>query len=161
MTDPETPLRVVRLEFEQPDGRWTGPYCAEYMTSRGFEVRDRMIKEHKSPGHGGRRFPDSNIFAANPGVDRYVCACRSLESLQVWFGAYFKDLLAEGGSVSTYEVSPQAVAWDDGWQIVYQQRQGVLVTRTVTPLPSGSILEERFHPDKVQSRMGIGQSQTL
>lgn len=53
-------MRVYRLEFLQPDGRWTGPYCAEYMTITAFEVREEMIEKHRNSVN--HTYPDAEVL---------------------------------------------------------------------------------------------------
>lgn len=138
---------VFRLEFFQPaERRWTGPYCAEWMTPRAFEIREAMMVTHIE-GDPERPWPDSAIFLANPGVDRYVCGTSTLLGLQSWFGRWLGPLLAEGGHVGTYEVPAEAVGVRDGQQIVYQQRRAVLLDRFGTPVDR-DLLVHRIHATK-------------
>lgn len=137
-------MRAYRLEFEQPDGRWTGPYCSEYMTVAAFRVRDRMLRAHRRT----RRFPDAAIFAQNGGADRYVCATATMRGLLAWFGGFLPQLLRQGGRIAVYEVPAGAVAEDDGTQLVYQQRRGVLVRRGDASSTTTDALERRVHPSK-------------
>jgi hypothetical protein len=136
-------MKLYRLEFLQPDGRWTGPYCAEYMTAKAFELRDAMNTEHLRT----RVFPDATIFTNNPGKDRYVCASPSLQLLSQWFGSHMPGLIQEGGHIAIYEVPAAAIAWDDGLQIVYQQRRAVCVSRKGKAIDPVRLIE-RFHPTK-------------
>jgi hypothetical protein len=140
-------MKVYRLEFWQPDGRWTGPYCAEYMTEAAFAIRDRMVPHHKTSTY--HVFPDAAIFAANPGPDRYVCGATSMKLLRDWFGEYFMPFLGEGGHVGIYEVPEAAVAENDGLQVVYQQRQARLLNRRGKVMPPQHLLIEHIHPDKL------------
>src|SRR6266550_2360073 len=110
-------MKGYRLEFLQPDGRWTGPYTAEYMTPKAFELREGMLKDHKIT----RPYPYSETFANNPGKDRYVCASPSLEALKTWFGNYLNLFEDEGGHIGEYEIPEVAVTEYDEQQIVYQQ----------------------------------------
>lgn len=138
---------MYRLEFLQPDGRWCGPYCAEYMTARGFELRDLMMAEHLIDDPG-RPWPDPEIFARSPGGDRYVCGTASIPDLTWWFGHWLHPLMHEGGHLGSYEVPQAAVAVNDGAQIIYMQRQGVMHRRIGTPVDP-QLLIERFHPNKL------------
>jgi hypothetical protein len=140
-------IEIFRLEFLQPDGRWTGPYCAEYMTAGAFAIRDRMAAYHKNSDY--HAFPDAQVFANNPGKDRYVCGVDSMEKLQEWFGEYFVPFLAEGGHIGVYGVPEEAIVENDGRQIVYQQRRGQLISREGTYTTPGHLLLERIHPDKL------------
>jgi hypothetical protein len=137
-------MRVYRLEFLQPDGRWTGPYTAEYMSAKAFILRDKMMIDHKVH----RPYPPADIFAKSPGRNRYVCASLSMESLTSWFGKYLKLLEDQGGHVGIYRVPLSAIAQRDDWQVVYQQRQAICLSRSGAPLDP-ELLVERFHPDKV------------
>ncbi|HSX32224.1 MAG TPA: hypothetical protein VLF43_03105 [Candidatus Saccharimonadales bacterium] len=138
-------MRVYRLEFLQPDGRWTGPYCAEWMTPAAFEIRERMLEPHRNSEY--HAFPDEQIFIKNPGKDRYVCGSSSEALLYVWFGEYMKPFLAEGGHIGIYDVPNQAITHDDSKQIVYQQRQATLILRSGTPVET-KLLIEKIHPTK-------------
>lgn len=93
-------MKVYRLEFLQPDGRWTGPYCAEWMTPRAFEIRDAMAPDHKTSGY--HTSPDAELFACNPRENRYVCGSASMELLESWFGDYLEPFLAEAGHIGIY-----------------------------------------------------------
>lgn len=128
-------VRVYRLEFLQPDGRWTGPYCAEYMTRRAFELRVKMNKSHLTT----RPFPNEQIFADNPSVDRYVCGSGSVQALFAWFGGYLRLFLQEGGHIGVYRVPARAIVLNDGKQIVYQQRHGLLISRSGSPVESAIV----------------------
>jgi hypothetical protein len=138
-------VRAWRLEFEQPDGRWTGPYCAEWMTERAFDIRGELIAAHVE-GDVDRPWPAARIFAANPGVDRYVCATLTWSGLRDWFGRWFDPLMDEGGHIGLYELPARAVALMDGRQVVYMQRQGLLVGRF--GFPKQRPLVERIHPGR-------------
>lgn len=133
-------MKVYRLEFLQPDGRWTGPYCAEYMTPRAFELRKRMNKTHDTQ----RPWPNEAIFAANPGKDRYVCASSSMKELVRWFGGYLVHFIHEGGHVAVYEVPEGAIAQIDSQQIVYQQRQAVCLSRKGQPVALHLVVRKIF-----------------
>jgi hypothetical protein len=138
---------VYRLEFLQPDGRWTGPYCAEYMTVAAFDIRDRLIAEHTADDPR-RPWPDPQIFASNPGRDRYVCGAMSVVGLADWFGQWFEPLLCQGGHLGSYDVPEEAIAVRDGLQVIYMQRQGLLRDRLGKPvLPD--LLVCRVHPTKL------------
>lgn len=142
-------MKIYRLEFLQPDGRWTGPYCAEYMTARAFDIRAKMLRHHNtSPKH---IFPDAQIFAANPGKDRYVCGSASMPKLFGWFGAYLALFMKEGGHIAVYEVPQAAIASIDDYQIVYQQRRSVLLRRKSARNLKQIELVERIHPDKFKN----------
>lgn len=138
-------MRVYRLEFLQPDGRWTGPYCAEWMTPAAFGVRERMLEQHRTSEY--HTFPDKQIFANNPGKDRYVCGSASEELLRVWFGEYMEPFLGKGGHIGIYDIPNQAIRHDDGMQVVYQQRQAKLISRSGKPV-SSELLIEKIHPTK-------------
>jgi hypothetical protein len=140
-------MKVYRLEFEQPDGRWTGPYCAEWMTQRAFEIREELIAAHIE-GDLDRPWPPERIFADNPGTDRYVCGTSTGLALRDWFGRWFSLLVVEGGHVAIYDVPLEAVALMDGKQIVYMQRQGTLFGRYGRPAQSLQLVQ-RIHPSKV------------
>lgn len=140
-------MRIFRLEFLQPDGRWTGPYCAEYMTKGAFAIRDAMAPQHKNSAY--HSFPDPQIFAKNPGRDRYVCGTMSIKQLVAWFGEYLVPFIDEGGHVGIYEVPEAAIAENDGRQIVYQQQQARLLIRHGAFVPPRRLLVERIHPDKL------------
>lgn len=142
-------MTVHRLEFSQPDGRWTGPYCAEWMTRRAFEIREQLKAEH-GPDSPGRAWPESRIFADNPGANRYVCGSPSLTALRWWFGRWYGPLLEEGGFVSTYRVPRDAVAHRDASQVVYMQRRGLLMSRVGDHVPVEQLVE-KIHPDKISS----------
>lgn len=137
---------VYRIEFLQPDGRWTGPYVAEYMTAKAFALRDAMMKDHEIT----RPYPISATFAHNPGLDRYVCASPSLMALRAWFGAFLPLLQEQGGHIGVYEVPTVAIAEQDDQQVVYMQRQAVCLSRKGTPVNS-DLLVARFHPDKAKA----------
>jgi hypothetical protein len=121
-------MRVYRLEFPQLDGRWCGPYCAEYLTERAFVVRDHMIAAHDK-GDLHRPWPDERIFERSPGPDRYVCGTATLDKLVEWFQGYLVLLLREGGHLAVYDVPAQAIAAQDVGQVVYMQRQAQLLRR--------------------------------
>jgi len=140
-------MRVYRLEFIQPDGRWTGPYCAEYMTARAFEIREKMLKLHNvSPYH---IYPAEQIFLKNPGIDRYVCASANMSKLLAWFGGYLGLFMKEGGHIGIYEIPDDAITWNDGNQVVYRQRQATLIQRRGRFVPDQSQIVEKFHPSKI------------
>lgn len=137
--------QVWRLEFLQPDGRWTGPYCAEYLTDRAYKLRQRMCAEHRD--NAARPWPCEQVFANNPGRHRYVCGSHSFLGLLEWFESYLALFFQEQGHVSYYDVPEAAVAERDSFQVVYQQRQAVLIHRfgkqtidpaTMTPRPGGT-----------------------
>ena len=140
-------MRVFRLEFLQLDGRWTGPYSAEYMTSEAFVIRDEMLRAHRRT----RSFPNDDVFAANPGVDRYVCGSPSMKSLVRWFESYLLPLQDQGGNLGEYEVPDDAVSQIDGEQVVYQQRRSALVRRTGSSVDP-DLLICRIHPSKSSTR---------
>lgn len=144
-------MRVYRIEFLQPDGRWTGPYTAEYMTPRAFELRYAMLKDPKIT----RPYPQAEIFANNPGKDRYVCASPSMSSLKTWFGDYLELLQMEGGHRGIYDVPQKAIAECYLEQVVYQQRQATLIKRTGTPIDP-NLLQEQFHPNKFLTNQARG-----
>jgi hypothetical protein len=131
-------MQVYRLEFLQPDGRWAGPYFAEYMTEAAFTIRARMGPRHKVC----RPAPDPRIFLASPGWNGYVCGSPSMRALLGWFGRYLRALMREGGHIAVYTVPDAAVAWRDEQQIVYQQRQAVCVHRTGTPPAAPLVLRK-------------------
>jgi hypothetical protein len=133
-------MKVYRLEFLQPDGRWTGPYTAEWITPAAFKLRKAMLKNHKVT----RPYPASSIFAKNPGKDRYVCASPSMGALKAWFGRYLGLYKAEGGHVGTYEVPVEAIAERDEEQIVYQQRQATLIVREGEPIKQVQLVEKLY-----------------
>jgi hypothetical protein len=136
-------MRVYRLEFLQPDGRWTGPYCAEWMTPKAFELREKMLQDHNI----NRPYPISETFARNPGKDRYVCASPSWRSLQEWFGKYLLLYLKEGGHIGVYNVPEEAIAEKDKRQIVYQQKGATYISREGSPIDP-SLLICKIHPSK-------------
>lgn len=140
------PLTVFRLEFCQPDGRWTGPYCAEYMTPEAFEIRDRMLVEHHE--HDERRpWPDDQIFLDNPGRNRYVCGTTTYAALQDWFEGYLQEFMKQGGLVGQYSVPQDAIGDIDGRQVIYMQRKAMLVLRAGTHVDPERLVE-RIHPSK-------------
>lgn len=143
-------MQVARLEFLQPDGRWTGPYSAEWMTLHGFSLRYSMLPSHLEL----RPAPDPRIYLDNPGVDRYVTACPSANALEHWFGEFLQPLLTEGGHIALYEVPLDAIAHDDGQQVVFQQRRGRLVSRSGSPVPQAELIH-RVHKsmDEVPNTM--------
>lgn len=141
-------MRAYRLEFLQPDGRWTGPYCAEYMTREAFDARDLMNKVHTSKTHKlSRSFPDFKIFADNPGKDRLVCASPSKSGLYDWFEGYIDVFLVHGGHIGEYELPKGEIIWHDDKQLVYRQRAAKLIRREGKQVDF-SLLKERFHPTK-------------
>lgn len=142
-------MRVYRLEFLQPDDRWTGPYCAEWMTPAAFAVRERMLLPHRNSDY--HTFPDERIFANNPGKNRYVCGSASKELLYQWFGEYMEPFLAEGGHIGIYDIPDQTIKHNDGRQVVYQQRQAKLITRSGVPVNPSSLVE-KIHPNKKPAR---------
>lgn len=135
-----------RLEFLQPDGRWTGPYCAEWMTAQAFEIREHLNAEHGRDSES-RVWPDGRIFAASPGVDRYVCATPSLDALQWWFGRWYSPLVNQGGFVSRYLVPQNAIALHDTTQVIYMQRRATLLDRTGEHVQPERLVE-KIHPNK-------------
>jgi hypothetical protein len=141
-------VTVWRLEFLQPDGRWTGPYCAEHMTERAFEIREHLIAEHL-PDDATRPWPDSKLFIDNPGRDRFVCGANSLPALTRWFGQWFLPLLREGGQIAAYDIPMDAIGHRDGYQTIYRQRMAVLRARVNIPRERLGLVE-RIHPTKDQ-----------
>jgi hypothetical protein len=95
-----------------------------------------------------RPWPDERIFAANPGTDRYVCASANARELLGWFGGYLPALIREGGHIAVYAVAQSAVASSAAGQIVYQQRQGEVTSRTGRVHVDPRSLSPRFHPTK-------------
>lgn len=142
-----TVLTVYRMEFSQPDGRWTGPYCAEWMTPEAFEIRKHLNAEH-GPDSPSRTWPDSRIFLDSPGANRYVCGSPSMSALQWWFGRWYAPLLREGGFVATYQVPRDAVAHRDTTQVVYMQRRATLTSRVGEHVPVERLVE-KIHPNKI------------
>jgi hypothetical protein len=143
-------MRVYRLEFLQPDGRWTGPYCAEWMTERAFEIRSAMLVDHHR-GDARRPWPDEGIFLSNPGPDRLVCACLTQPRLREWFGRWFDDLLDEGGHVGVYDLPTTIPVFMDGHQVIYMQRLAGLVDRVGHEPPSP--LVNRLHPSQLAASL--------
>jgi hypothetical protein len=137
-------VTVYRLEFLQPDGRWTGPYCAEWMTATAFEIRDILIAEH-GQDDPKRPWPDEQIFLNHPGADRYVCGTPSLPGLSAWFGKLFHPLIEQGAHLATYDVSVEAIAVREPSQVIYMQRQGVLRIRIGKPIEPEHLVH-RIHP---------------
>lgn len=125
------------------------------MTRDGFLARYAMLPAHLRD----RPTPKADIFAKNPGADRYVSACTSLVELQNWFGDHLDVLRPEGGHVAIYEVPDGAVAFNDGQQVAYQQSQAVLIKRTGTTVDPESLLH-RVHKsiDDVPSTMSYTPS---
>jgi hypothetical protein len=139
-------VRVWRLEFEQPDGRWTGPYCAEWMTERAFEIRRELILAHLE-GDVDRPWPADRIFTANPGPDRYVCATLTESGLRKWFGRWFDPLMDEGGYIGSYDVPATVPVIMDGRQVIYMQRLAQLHGRFGYPTDRLRLVQ-RIHPTK-------------
>lgn len=137
-------MRVYRLEFLQPDGRWTGPYCAEWMTERAFEIRAEMVAAH-TEDDVQRPWPDRRIFLANPGPDRYVCGTLSEPALRDWFGRWFAPLMEEGGHLAIYTLPASAPAVMDGQQVIYMQRQAIFFGRFGYPSDHLELVQ-RIHP---------------
>lgn len=142
---PDQYVTVHRLEFLQPDGRWCGPYCAEFMTPEAFDIRDRMIAAHTEEDPQ-RPWPDPQIFAANPGQDRYVCGMTTFLSLGLWFGRAFRELIEQGGHVGKYLVHRNSIASIYLGQVVYMQRMAALVDRFGQEIPPERLVQ-RVHPD--------------
>ena len=141
-------MRVWRLEFEQPDGRWTGPYCAEWMTERAFEIRQEMLASHVETDPD-RPWPSPRIFAENPGVDRYVCATLTESALVNWFGRWLDPLMEEGGYIGTYDLPATDSAIMVGkQQVLYMQRRARLHGRFGYPADHLRLIQ-RIHPSKV------------
>lgn len=138
-------MRVYRLEFVQPDGRWTGPYCAEWLTARAFAQRELMIHEHCDDVD--HPHPDGAIFRASGGPDRYVCAMLSPGELFAWFGRFFDLLWNEGAHLGVYDVPLTAVAHHEAGQVVYMQRLATSVARVgCERQPARDALKFHRHP---------------
>jgi hypothetical protein len=117
------------------------------MTPTAFSLREDMLKDHRVT----RPYPASLTFAQNPGKDRYVCASPSLKALKAWFGPYLELYQKQGGYIGVYEVGSRAIAEQDERQIVYQQRQAILVSREGR-LVKQALLVEKLHPSKMGSK---------
>jgi hypothetical protein len=117
------------------------------MTEHAFEIRQKMLKFHNVSSY--HIYPDEQIFFKNPGGDRYVCASANMNKLLAWFGGYLRLFINEGGHIGIYEIPDEAVAWNDGNQVVYQQRQAILVQRRGRLVPDQSQIVEKFHPSKI------------
>lgn len=107
-----------------------------------------MLELHRNSDY--HTFPDENIFAENPGKDRYVCGSATNELLEIWFGEYLEPFLGEGGHIGVYDIPTAAIWHDDGKQVVYQQRQATLIARSGKKIDA-SLLIEKIHPTKKKS----------
>lgn len=152
-------MRVYRLEFEQPPSvaaGWLGPHTAQWITAEAEELATFLEAEHRVTRHE----PDPLIFERNPGVDRYICGTDSMAALRAWFGDYLPAFQRQGGHIAEYDVPESAIAEHVGTQVVFQQRQGVVVRRVGTP-PIGPLIRSTAGRRARRSPQATGSTASL